>query len=51
MKHYRIYDHHTKYFVGGIYTTFKRALSKADKLDNIFGGYRYSVKTIIEENK
>lgn len=47
MKKYQVIDSRTQYIMG-TYSTMRRALNKADKLDNIFGGYRYQVIEIKE---
>jgi len=39
---YTIYDTHTR-TTKGIYKNVRTARSKADKLDNIYGAYRYKV--------
>lgn len=45
MFEYQVIDQQTKYIIG-TYSTSKRATNKADKLDLIYGGYRYMVKRI-----
>ena len=39
-------DSVTDSYVVGTYSTRSRARNKADKLDNEYGAYRYSVKSI-----
>lgn len=46
---FAIIDTRTGNQVGSLYTNRKRAVSRADKLDNAYGAYRYTVRTI-EEN-
>jgi hypothetical protein len=40
---YAVIDGRTGQQVGGDYTSRDRARNRADKLDNAYGGYRYSV--------
>jgi hypothetical protein len=49
MKHYRVWDNHNKTYTGGVYCNLTRAIVKAYKLDKIYGGYRYFVKTLESE--
>lgn len=44
---YAVIDRHTGEQVGKPYTNKSRARSRADKLDIVYGAYRYSVR----ENK
>tara|TARA_R100001079_G_scaffold82017_1_gene45407 strand:- start:301 stop:474 length:174 start_codon:yes stop_codon:yes gene_type:complete len=39
-------DSVTDSYVVGTYCTWMRARNKADKLDNEYGAYRYSVKAV-----
>jgi hypothetical protein len=44
---YRIWDNHNKSFTRDkIYDSLSSASRRVDNLDNKYGGYRYSVKTI-----
>lgn len=43
---YVIIDRHTMQQVGKPYTDRKRARARVDKLDNAYGAYRYSVRTV-----
>lgn len=43
---YAVIDRQTGEQVGKPYTSKNRARSRMDKLDNEYGGYRYSVKQI-----
>jgi hypothetical protein len=43
---YLIIDRMTGLQVGKPYTSKSRARKRVDKLDNQYGGYRYTVKTI-----
>lgn len=45
MFEFQVIDQRTGYLMG-TYSTFKRAMNKADKLDLAYGGYRYSVKKV-----
>ena len=44
---YQVVDSQTKYVIG-IYSTLKRAVNKADKLDLIYGAIRYRVEQVKE---
>ena len=44
-KQYQVIDRHTQSIIG-TYKSRKRATNKADKLDNIYGAYRYKVKSV-----
>lgn len=46
MTKYAIIDRKTGEQVGKPYTSKSRARGRVDKLDNEYGGYRYSVKEI-----
>lgn len=46
MTKYAVIDRHTGEQVGKSYTSKNRARSRVDKLDRVYGGYRYMVKTI-----
>lgn len=46
MTKYAIVDRKTGEQVGNPYTSKSRARTRVDKLDNEYGGYRYSVKEI-----
>jgi|AntRauTorcE11897_2_1112592.scaffolds.fasta_scaffold00078_48 hypothetical protein len=43
---FRIWDRKAKTWVGKPYSSRKRATSRADRLDNEYGGYRYSVRLV-----
>lgn len=43
---YVIVDRHTGATIGKPYTNARRARSRADKLDNEYGAYRYSVRPV-----
>lgn len=43
---YQVYDRHTGLSVGKPSKTLKAASSKVDRLDNIYGGYRYGYKAV-----
>ncbi len=45
MFEYQVIESKTGYLIG-TYSTLRRAMNKADKLDLAIGGYRYSVKRI-----
>lgn len=45
MFEFQVIDQRTGYLMG-TYSTFKRAMNKADKLDLAYGGYRYAVKRV-----
>ena len=47
---YHVIDKHTKQIVGK-YASHKRAINRADKLDNIYGAYRYIVRVVTEAKK
>jgi len=47
-KKYEVYDRQTGKIVGGPYSDRKKARSRADKLDNEYGAYRYGVRAIEE---
>jgi len=40
---FRVYDRHSKAYVGKPYKSLTRARSRVDTLDNAYGAYRYSV--------
>lgn len=42
---YQVVDSQTKSIIG-IYSTYRRAMNKADKLDLAYGAYRYQVINI-----
>lgn len=43
---YEVYDPKTNKVVGGPYASRSRARARADKLDNIYGAYRYRVRKV-----
>ena len=43
---YIVYDRHNRVPVGKPYKNRKRAMARVDYLDNVYGGYRYSVKEL-----
>ena len=43
---YVVIDRHTQQQVGGRYQSRSRARARVDKLDNAYGAYRYSVRTL-----
>lgn len=43
---YEIIDRHTGERIGGTYQSRSRAQLRADKLDNEYGAYRYSVRLV-----
>lgn len=45
---YQVIDRHTQIVIG-TYKTRSRASNKVDKLDNAYGGYRYSVKLLNDD--
>lgn len=49
MTKYIIIDRHTGETVGKPYTSKNRARGRVDKLDNEYGGYRYSVRAVVDE--
>lgn len=44
--HYVIIDRHTMQQVGQPYKSRSRASARVNKLDNTYGAYRYSVRTV-----
>ena len=46
MNKYAIIDRKTGKQVGQLHTSKQRARSRVDTLDNAYGGYRYSVRTV-----
>jgi hypothetical protein len=46
---YRIWDKQSQVFVSTVYGKLTRATRRADKLDNEYGAYRYSVRAIYGE--
>lgn len=48
---YEIIDRQTGQRVGTTYKCRKRATTRADKLDNEYGAYRYTVRPVQEDTK
>ena len=46
MRLYYIYNKHTQTIVSKPYKCMKRAWRRVDRLDNEYGGYKYTVKTV-----